>query len=81
VSLSTPLSHWALQTTKRRPGDRRRGSGTFVVRNGEVVEAAGEQAGTRVASSKLDMADAKAYHAKLLQRQYFGRMPSRLEPF
>ena len=51
------------------------------MRNGEVVEGEGQEAGTRVASSKLDMPEAKAYHAKLLKRQYFGRMPSRLEPF
>jgi len=33
---------------------------------------AGEAHGERVASSKLDMNDAKAYHSKLLKRQFFG---------
>lgn len=32
----------------------------------------GEVLGERVASSKLDMPDAKALNAKLIKRQYFG---------
>jgi hypothetical protein len=31
----------ALQTLPRRPGDRARGSGTFVLRDGVLVEGAG----------------------------------------
>jgi hypothetical protein len=101
--------------TPRRAGDRGRGSGTFVVRDGALVagqgaaaawavrggalspacccpapaltlprcrpRCAGEVLGDRVASSKIDMNEARSLNASLIKRQYFGRMPSRLEPF
>ena len=37
-----------------------------------MLAAAGQVLGDRVASSKLDMNDARALNAKLIKRQYFG---------
>ena len=71
----------APQTLPRRPGDRARGSGIFVLRDGELVPGSGESAGTRVATGILDMNEARARHNALLKRQHFGRMPGSMEPF
>ena len=87
------------QTLPRRPGGRQRGGGTFVLRDGVLVEATGafstapvagtfpltrrtgDTLGERVSKGILDPGEARARHAALLKRQYFGRMPGRLEPF
>jgi hypothetical protein len=37
-----------------------------------MLTDAGQVLGDRVASSKLDMNDARALNAKLIKRQYFG---------
>ena len=70
---------------RRRRGtltdDRARGSGIFVLRDGELVPGSGESAGTRVATGILDMNEARARHNALLKRQHFGRMPGSMEPF
>ena len=71
----------AAQTLPRRPGDRARGSGTFVLRDGELVAGSGESAGVRVATGILDMNEARARHNALIKRQHFGRMPGSTEPF
>lgn len=91
-----PLSAPA-QTLPRRPGGRPRGGGTFVLRDGLLVEAsgarhtsaapflahfrAGETLGERVSKGILDPGEARARHTALLKRQYFGRVPTRTEPF
>lgn len=69
------------QTLPRRPGDRARGSGTFVLRGGQLVEEEASTLGVRVAKGVLDMGEARQRHASLLKRQHFGRTPSRTEPF
>ena len=42
---------------------------------------AGTSAGERVATGVLDMSEARSRHAALVKRQYYGRTPSRMEPF
>tara|TARA_B000000441_G_C21547564_1_gene235331 strand:+ start:26 stop:463 length:438 start_codon:yes stop_codon:yes gene_type:complete len=49
--------------------------GTFVVREGELVEDGGESKGKRVADGKISMQEAHDYHNRLMKRQYFGRKP------
>ena len=52
-----------------------------MLRDGELVQGAGQSAGTRVATGILDMNEARARHNALLKRQHFGRMPTTKEPF
>lgn len=74
-------SRRAAQTLPRLPGDRARGSGNFVLRDGQLVQGAGASAGARVATGVLDMGEARTRHAALIKRQHFGRTPKLTEPF
>ena len=56
-------------------GRHKREGGTFVVREGELVEDGGESKGKRVADGKISMQEAHDYHNRLMKRQYFGRKP------
>lgn len=79
-SLANSLSRRpAAQTTPRQAGDRSRGPGHFVVRQGELVEGRGAAQGS-VATGKMDMSDALVMHNRLLKRQYFGAAHVRRRP-
>lgn len=52
-----------------------------MLRDGELVQGAGQSAGTRVATGVLDMGEARTRHNALIKRQHFGRMPASSEPF
>eukprot|EP00241_Pyramimonas_parkeae_P008663 CAMPEP_0114231424 /NCGR_PEP_ID=MMETSP0058-20121206/4035_1 /TAXON_ID=36894 /ORGANISM="Pyramimonas parkeae, CCMP726" /LENGTH=99 /DNA_ID=CAMNT_0001342769 /DNA_START=230 /DNA_END=529 /DNA_ORIENTATION=+ len=74
---------WLRMTTPKLSGDRR-GSGHYVMRDGELVEGQGHSfQGRRAADGTTDMETARNMHNSLLKRQYFGKMPpkSALERF
>ena len=62
-------------TPKTGRGRHTREAGSFVMRDGEVVEGVGQTGGQRVADGKISMQEAHDYHNRLLRRQYFGKTP------
>lgn len=74
------VSYLRIVTPKSGRGRHKRESGTFVVREGELVEGSGEIAGTRVNDGKISMQEAHEYHNRLLKRQYYGRTPPPQSP-
>mmetsp|Transcript_4107 Transcript_4107/g.12902 ORF Transcript_4107/g.12902 Transcript_4107/m.12902 type:complete len:216 (+) Transcript_4107:1588-2235(+) len=69
-------------TVPRRPGDASRGSGHFVLREGELVEGRGV-ADSRVADGIMDWATAHQVHKRQMKRFCFGKNPvkGQLGPF
>ena len=62
-------------TPKTGRGRHTREAGSFVMRDGEVVEGVGQTGGQRVADGKISAQEAHDYHNRLLRRQYFGKTP------
>mmetsp|Transcript_35135 Transcript_35135/g.62635 ORF Transcript_35135/g.62635 Transcript_35135/m.62635 type:complete len:143 (-) Transcript_35135:202-630(-) len=70
------ISFLKMTTSKRVPSWRDSVSyGTYVVRDGDVIQARGQGRGSRVADGKISMEEAWSYHNRLLKRQHFGREP------
>ena len=69
------VSYLRIVTPKSGRGRHKRESGTFVVREGELVEGSGQSQGMRVNDGKISMQEAHEYHNRLLKRQYFGKTP------
>ncbi|KAK3268127.1 hypothetical protein CYMTET_23353 [Cymbomonas tetramitiformis] len=63
-----------IRMSTRRRINENRGSGIFVLRDGELVEGRAVR-DKRVADGKMDMNEAWETHHKLLDRQYFGNPP------
>ena len=64
-----------LRIVTPKGGRHKRESGTFVVREGELVEDGGESKGKRVADGTISMQEAHDYHNRLMNRQYYGQKP------
>ena len=64
-----------LRIVTPKGGRHKRESGTFVVREGELVEDGGESKGKRVADGTISMQEAHDYHNRLMKRQYYGQKP------
>ncbi|KDD72877.1 hypothetical protein H632_c2785p1 [Helicosporidium sp. ATCC 50920] len=64
----------------RRPGDGSITGARFVFRDGGIVEDSSISDGIRVASSVMDLNDARVKHHQLLKRQHYGREPPAYDP-
>ena len=63
-----------LRMTTRKGGRHKREAGTFVVREGKLVEGGAERE-KRVADGTISMQEAHELHDRLMRRQYFGQTP------
>ena len=63
-----------LRMTTRKGGRHKREAGTFVVREGKLVEGGAERE-KRVADGTISMQEAHDLHNRLMKRQYFGQTP------
>uniref|UniRef100_A0A061QMR8 Complex 1 LYR protein n=1 Tax=Tetraselmis sp. GSL018 TaxID=582737 RepID=A0A061QMR8_9CHLO len=79
--LVAKLSYLRMITPRQAHKSTSSSAGTYVLRQGDLLEGAAESKGRRVADGVLSMEEARAYHHRLLKRQYFGREPPNTRKF